>query len=504
MLQNGTVRPSPGEAAASASSGGATAEGQMLARHTLTYVGSRAFAAAINLGSVAVFTRLAPLESYGTYLYIFSWALVLYGATCQWPKFAFFALYDEARGSAQVDTVVRILCGTLALAALAAFVCVALGFAPPRMAFAVVAATAGMTLFEGATEIARTRLSAGPVALSVVVRGILVLGLGSLSLFVSGDPVHLAYAVAVANMVSALPAMRVVAPMMGGRPSLAEARRLLAYGWPLVLSFGIAALAQTIDRLVIGKTIGAGELGAYGAIADFLKQSFLVFGESIAFSMISIAKRDARQGGMPAAEGVLSDAARTLTLIAAFGTVFFLSFDDVVVSILLGPAYRAQALALAPILIVASVIMMFRAYYFGQIIYFSRTSHLDAVVSLVMLVTVGAVSLALIPRFGVTGAAIAFALGQAAGCAAFVLGGRVGPGRAGPRMPLPISDIAAIVTWALVCAGIVYGIGTLPGGDAPALRALRFVLLVAGFAAAAWRFNLAGIADGIRGAGKAA
>lgn len=476
----------------------------MLARHTLTYVGSRAFAAAINLASVAVFTRLAPLESYGTYLYIFSWALVVYGATCQWPKFAFFALYDEARGSGQVDTVVRILCGTLALAALGCGLAVALGFVGGRMATAIVAAAAGMTLFEGATEIARTRLSAGPVAVSVVARGVLVLGLGSASLTLTGDPVHLALSVAAANMLAAIPAARVVAPMMGGRASLSEARRLLAYGWPLVLSFGIAALAQTSDRLVIGRTIGAQELGAYGAIADFLKQSFLVFGESIAFSMISIAKRDARTGGMAAAEGVLTDAARTLTLIAAFGTVFFLSFDDVVVGLLLGPAYRAQALELAPILIAASVMMMFRAYYFGQVIYFTRTSHLDAVVSVTMLGTVVIVSLLLIPHLGVTGAAIAFAGGQAAGCAVFVVGSRIGPGREGPRMPIPAADIAAIAAAALACAALLAGIGMLPGGETPALRALKFAVLLAGFAAASWRFNLAGIADGIRATRRAA
>ena len=42
----------------------------MIARHSLIYVGSRGFAAALNMASVAVFTRLAPVESYGTYLYV--------------------------------------------------------------------------------------------------------------------------------------------------------------------------------------------------------------------------------------------------------------------------------------------------------------------------------------------------------------------------------------------------------------------------------------------------
>ena len=471
----------------------------MLARHTVTYVGSRAVAAALNLAAVAVFTRLAPVESYGTYLYIMSWALVLYGATCQWPKFAFFALYDEARGADQVDTVVRILAGTLVLMAAASGIAVALGLVEAHMAGAIVAAACGMTLFEGATEIARTRLAANPVALSVVSRAVLLISLGSLSLKLSGDPVHLALAVALANCVAAIPAGLAVRPMMGGHPSLAEARRLLAYGWPLVMSFGIAALAQTADRLVIGKTIGTAELGAYGAVADFLRQSFLVFGEGVALSMISIAKRDARRGDRTGAEAVLADAARTLTVIAAFGTAFLLSFDDLVIGVLLGPAYRTQALALAPILVAASVMMMFRAYYFGQVIYFTRTSHLDAVASFAMLAVVSVVSLVLIPRLGVAGAALAFALGQATGCAVFILGTRFGPGRGGPRMPLPLADLATIVGIALACWAAVALLGLLPGGDRIPLEILKLLVLTAGFAAAAWRFNVAGLAEGIRG-----
>src|SRR5947209_6647221 len=74
-----------------------------------------------------------------------------------------------------------------------------------RMALAVVAATTGMTLFEGATEIARTRLAALPVGIAVLVRAVLVLTLGSLSLWLTRDPVWLALAVASANVIASLP-----------------------------------------------------------------------------------------------------------------------------------------------------------------------------------------------------------------------------------------------------------------------------------------------------------
>lgn len=470
---------------------------RMIARHTTIYLGSRGLAAAINLGSVAVFTRLAPPESYGTYLYILSWALVLYGATCQWPKFAFFALYDEASEGAQVGTVVRILLCTLALAALGSGLAVALHLVPPRIAAAIVALAFGTTLFEGATEIARTRLKAASVALSVVLRGVLILGLGSAVLMVSGDAVHLALAVATAYGLASIPAAATVVPLMPGRGNRAEAMRLLAYGWPLVLSFGIAALAQVVDRLIIVKTVGPEDLGAYGAIADFLKQSFVVFGEALALSLVSIAKREARDGGMAAAHAVLADAARAMALVAAFGAAFFLNFDGLVVSVLLGPDYREQARALAPVLILASILMMFRAYYFGQIIYFTHSSRLEAVASTATLATVCVLSLALIPHLGVAGAAIAFAAGQAAACLVFVLGAnRRGSGL--PAMPLPLADFAGIAGIALAAGLLPAMIGWLPGGEGGAAQALRFAVLVAGFLAAVWRYDAVGIAGALR------
>ncbi|KAB1070468.1 lipopolysaccharide biosynthesis protein [Methylobacterium planeticum] len=470
----------------------------MIARHTFLYVGARGLAAALNMASVAVFTRLAPVETYGAYLLVLSWALVLYGATCQWPKFSFFALYDEARAPAQVGTVARLLAAMLVLAGAAALLAALFGLASPRTAAILVAAVLGMTLFEAASEIARARLEAGPVALAIVVRAVLILGLGSFALAATGDPADLVLAVAAANVLAALPALRAILPILRGGASRLEARRLVAYGWPLVLSFGIAALAQTSDRLIIGRMVGPEELGAYGAIADFLRQSFVVFGESVALSLISIAKRDARAGGMAAAESALGDAARALTLVAAFGAVFVLGFDDLIVAILLGPGYRAQALTLAPVLLVASIFLMFRSYYFGQVIYFTRTSHLDAVASLVLLVAVAGLSVLLIPRMGVMGAALAFAVGQGLACLVFVLGARLAPAGERVRMPVPGADLLGIVLVALACGTLLYGIGQVPGGRSAAGQAARLGLLAAGFLLAAWHFNVVGIADALR------
>jgi O-antigen/teichoic acid export membrane protein len=183
-----------------------------------------------------------------------------------------------------------------------------------------------------------------------------------------------------------------------------------------------------------------------------------------------------------------------MALIAAFGAVFFLCFDDLVVAVLLGPDYRAEARQLAPVLILASILMMFRAYYFGQVIYFTRTSGLEAAAAFATLATVAALSLLLIPTLGAAGAALAFAGGQCAACLVLVLGAR----QAGTTMPLPLADIAGIAGIALACGAVNAGIGLMPGGLMPPGQVLRLILLAAAAGATAWRYDVLGFAGAIR------
>ncbi len=146
-------------------------------------------------------------------------------------------------------------------------------------------------------------------------------------------------------------------------------------------------------------------------------------------------------------------------------------------------------------LILASILMMFRAYYFGQVIYFTRSSGLEAAAAFATLAAVAALSLLLIPRFGAAGAALAFAGGQSAACLVLVLGAR----RAGTTMPLPLADMAGIAGIALACGAVNAGIGLVPGGLMPPGQALRLVLLAgAGRAPTAWRYDVLGFAGAIR------
>ena len=110
------------------------------------------------------------------------------------------------------------------------------------------------------------------------------------------------------------------------------------------------------------------------------------------------------------------------------------------------------------------------------------------------LATVAVLSLLLIPALGATGAALAFAGGQSAACLVLVLGAR----RAGTTMPLPLADMAGIAGIAAACGAVNAGIGLMPGGFLVPGQVLRMVLLAAGAGAAAWRYDVLGVAGAIR------
>jgi len=84
---------------------------------TVLYLGSRGISAAGNLAAVAIFTRIAGTAEYGHYVLIFTWAMLVYGFSTQWTRFAYFGTY-RTEADVYVASLIRILAGLLiALAA---------------------------------------------------------------------------------------------------------------------------------------------------------------------------------------------------------------------------------------------------------------------------------------------------------------------------------------------------------------------------------------------------
>ncbi len=351
----------------------------MLRQHFALYLGSRGVAAALNLVSVAVFARLAGPEIYGHYLLVAAYALIVFGFSAQWACAAFFATYSEHQAESHIASFVLLIGGVLTAFGLGAIGAGLFGSVEAPFLGALFAMATGLTLFEAAIDVARTRIESSRVAASVLLRAVCTLAFGITAITWFGTATALALAVAAANVLASLPCLLRFIPYVWRHASVVTAGHLFRYGWPLLLAFGVSALGQNIDRLLVGQWIGTRDLGPYGAISDLIKQTFFVVGESISLAFISLAKRSAGAGNHTEAAEVLEIAFTSLVAVAAFGAAFFLCFGPFIFNLVFGPEFAHLAASYFPILIVANVFIMLRAFYFSQVIYFSEIEPAGAV-----------------------------------------------------------------------------------------------------------------------------
>lgn len=456
----------------------------MLGSHVFIYISSRVFAAALNLASVALFARLAGPSSYGEYLIIFAWAYIIYGFSVQWLRFAFFASYQEAAADRQIATFTQ-TAGHIVLAVVAAaLVYGVLGSLSWELLLGVIALVVGLTVYDGVVEIGRTRLEAKSVGLAVILRAVtmMIFGCGALLLFRS--PAALAVGVAIAHVCAVLPLLVDLLPRMRTRWSWDTTKGYFAYGWPLVFAFGVTSLGQNIDRLMLASFVGVNIVGPYGAVGDLIKQCIIVMGEAVAGAYVSIAKNASVNGDDELARDILSKAFSAFAAIGLFGAAFILRFEGVVVEALLGPAFSGPTQDLAPLFVAASVVMLFRSFYFGQVIYFSGSSMMELAAATATVVVIGLLGLILIPTYGAYGAAVAFLCGQIAACAICFFWGRQLF-----QMPVPLHSLLRLSACAIAGYALTVAVGWLPLAKWSMLT-LQFMILLGAFIAGARELEL--------------
>ena len=417
----------------------------MIERHVVFYVGSKVVAAALNLTAVALFTRLAGPAGYGDYLVAFAWAYVVYGWTAQWLPLSFFAHYTPDDENHLVATLYRLMAAILLCLGLAmALACLA-GFLEWKLGVKVVALVVALAVYDSAIQIGRAKLSAGRVSLAILLRALLVLIFGALSLSGFHSALALTVAVASAHLLAILPVLPVLRPDLSMPGSQATAKLYAGYGWPLMASFGASSLGQNIDRLLLARQRDTSLVGPYGAVGDLIKQSLVFISEAIAIAYIPLAKTAAAGGDRAGAGAYLAHAFRAYAAVFLFGAVILLTFAEKLIALILGPDFASATGPLIPWFALAAGFSIFRSYYLGQLIYFTGSSRLELLASIATVGLTAGLALLLIPSLGTTGAAFAMAMGQAAACAVFLSGAIAD--RHSP-LPLPWRDFLSIGVWA--------------------------------------------------------
>jgi O-antigen/teichoic acid export membrane protein len=450
----------------------------MLNRSGLLYLSARAVSAAGNLLAVAIFSRMAGAAEYGHYVLIFAWSLIVYGFGAQWMRFAYFGVYQPDRFGEYVASLARLLGIGLALVALVLAGLAAFGLFETGFLIAVFALVSGIALYEAAFEVARTLLNVRGASLAMILRTVLMVGFGSAALYLGGGARGLAIAIAAAHFIAATPAIATFSKVRLSHFSRAASLHIVSYGWPLLLSFGVMAVGQSIDRLLLAHYLGLATLGPYGVVADVLRQSFSVLGEAIILSLVTVAKTQSNHGDTDAANKTLHRAFNACLAAATFGAAFFIVFGQVVLQTILKPEFVAPTRDLIPIFAIGFAFATMRNFYFAQVIYFTNASYLELIVALLFLVVSTALSVTLVPGYGPQGAAVALMVASVFACLAFM-----GLGRRWYRMPI---DPVALGVMPSLAALFVFGAHAtaqfVPGQSLPLVVDAVIYALCAGFA----------------------
>ncbi|WP_052699331.1 lipopolysaccharide biosynthesis protein [Hyphomicrobium sp. 99] len=446
----------------------------MILRHTAIYIGSRVFAAALNLLSVALFARLAGPETFGAYLLYLASAYIIYGFAIQWLRMSFFAVYTADHSLSIVGTFIRTMCLFVCLVVLIAALTVWAGLYSADVVAGTIMPTIGLAVFETFYEISRARLKVELVGLAVLLRALFVPLGGAAAFALTGTATGLAGGVAAAHILAAVPLIREGWSGIWAKYSADVARQYLKYGSPLILAFGINAVGQSGDRLLLGRLDSVGAVGPYGAVGDLIKQSLVVVSEAVAGSYMPHAKRAASDGDSAQTRVILTEAFRAYAFITAFGSAFILCFAPDVVKILFGAHYADAAGSLVPYFTLATAFYVFRAFYFGQAIYFLESSSAELYASTATVAAGAVAALLLIPLYGATGAALAVLSAQAAGCFVAALAAR-----RWRAMPLPVLDLCGIAGVAAIAAFLADAAALLPVGYVT-LVVMRFGLISLG------------------------
>jgi O-antigen/teichoic acid export membrane protein len=418
----------------------------MLNTSGLLYLSARAMSAAGNLLAVVIFSRMAGPAEYGHYVFIFAWSLIVYGFGAQWMRFAYFGVYHLERFGEYIASLARLLAAGLVLVALVLTGIGVFGLFEPGFLVAVFALVCGIAIYEAAFEVARTLLNARGASLAMILRTVLMVGFGSLALYLGGGARGLAVGIAFAHLIAAAPALATFANVRLSHWSPAAALHIVGYGWPLLLSFGVTAVGQSIDRLLLAHYLGLATLGPYGVVADLLRQSFSVLGEAIILSLVTVAKTQANRGDAAGAGQTLQKAFNACLAASTFGAAFFIVFGDAVLHVILQPEFVAPMRDLIPIFALAFAFSTMRNFYFAQVIYFTNASYLELVVAVLFLAVSTALSLLLVPRYGPHGAASAMMVASIFACVAFMV-----LGRRWYRMPVDLAALAVMPTLAGLC-----------------------------------------------------
>jgi O-antigen/teichoic acid export membrane protein len=382
----------------------------MLLRQTFYYFIARGLPGIVNFAALAIFTRLLAPEEFGRYALVLAGVGLANVVLFQWLRMVVGRFYQANRENREA-----FLGGILALFLLVAVpvtgVGVLLGLLWPdpvwqQLLFLAVLLLLSQAWFELSLSLAQAsvkpawygRLSGGKSVIYVFVGALL----GWLGLGASAPLAGLIAAHILAFLLYALGAWKGVSIKL---PAGDVLRKQLSYGLPLTVTFALSWVVSGSDRLIIAWLLDEQAVGMYSAGYDLVFQTLMLVLIIINTAAYPLAVNAMERGGQSEARQQLSQNGQLILAAAIAGCAGLVAIGPALISIVIGEAFRAAALAILPWIALAGAAAGIRAYHFDLAFQLGMASKwLLFNGALAAFANVG-LNLILIPHFGILGAA---------------------------------------------------------------------------------------------------
>lgn len=449
------------------------------------YALARGVPGAINLLSLALYTRLLEPASYGEYALIAAGVALLSTVGFYWLNLGLVRFYPNASNQEELlATILRAFFVTLLLltalgAALAHLLNIRLGIVAAGALLLAAQAWHGLQL-----QLARSQLSPKKFAQISLVRAVLAPIAASILIAANLGAIGLLLGLALAALVSALKGARSTwSRALQERPSAAVSEALIRYGGPLTAVFALRFVVNSSDKFMIAHFLGKKEAGAYSAATELAGNSIGFLSNVIQLAALPLIISAFEKGGTRAASAPYKENISLLVTLLFPATAGFALLSSQISYAFFPPDFSTITSPLLPWIAAGTMVSMLKSAGFDVAFHLSkRTRHQLLVVLLSATLNV-TLNQFMIPKFGVLGAAQSTLITHL-----FALLLSLLVGRKLVRLPFPVADLfRTLGATAIMIAALI-----------PTLGWQGLHLLLVQIAIGFCTFTIAGLLVGLR------
>jgi O-antigen/teichoic acid export membrane protein len=382
----------------------------MLLRHSANYLLARGLPGLVNFGALAIYTRLLSPDEFGRYALVLAGIGLANVIVFQWLRLVLGRFLQAHRDEPQ-----GFLSGILALFLILAFGITGLGtmlawwWPDPvwqRLLALAVPLLLAQSWFELNLSLATARLKPGWYGKLLGSKAVIALAVGTLLAWIGLGAAAPLAGLLIAHMAAfllfGLVAWRGVAPRW---PEAALLSNQLRYGLPLTVTFALGWVVSGSDRLLLAWLMDERTVGVYAAGYDLVFQSLTLLLTIINTAAFPLAVTALERHGPDDARVQVAQNGELIISAALAGGAGLVVMGAPIVALLIGEAFRADALRILPWIAAASVLAGIKAYHFDIAFHLGRNSRWLLGTGAVAAASNLILNLLLIPAYGILGAA---------------------------------------------------------------------------------------------------